>query len=393
MIPKNIERRIRQHVYAKKHTFFAVIQPGFENTALYEIYRNNIEMSNISVIQGGIEFTAGIREMWALNYLSRCVTRILMRLATFKVLYFDKFRSKTASIPWELYLAPECVPAFSIKCRHSRLYHTGRLEDECRNGITERMKTVYSNGTHNKNTSCQTVYIRLEDDICTLSIDTTGDPLYKRGLRTHISKAPIRETLASCILYEADILNFTNILDPMCGSGIFPMEAAFILNNTPAGITRKFAFEYWPGHKDKAFTFLKNSILKQDSSPSVNFKIFANDIDKETAELTCRNLNASGLVNKIEVTSKDFFSLKREQFPDENLLIVTNPPYGGRIDIQDLTLFYKNIGNKLNKDFSGSHFAVIVPGSAAEKAFGISPDKKIPFVNGGKKVILLIGKC
>lgn len=393
MIPKNIERRIRQHIQAKKHIFFAVVQPGFEETALNEISFIGAEISDITIIEGGIEFRAGIREVWKINYRSRTVTRILMRISKFKSLYFEKFRNHILTIPWELYLKPDMLPDFSIKCRHSKLYHTGRLEEECRKGIAERMEKIYPGKSMRESSGTRTVYLRFEDDICTVSIDTTGEPLYKRGIRKHMTKAPIRETLASCILYEAGIENFDAVVDPMCGSGVIPLEAAFILNDIPAGIMRNFAFEDWPCHSGKAFDYIKRKSDNKFNALSCKIDIFASDIDEKAVEISRFNFEKSGIPVKIHITCKDFFSLKREDFSEGRLLIAFNPPYGGRINMNDIFGFYFRIGEKLRKDFSGSLCALVLPASNAEKALGITPVKRIPFINGGKKVVLHIGKC
>jgi putative N6-adenine-specific DNA methylase len=393
MIPKNIERRIRQHVHAKKHDFFAVVQPGFEDTALQEILRTSVLFSDVNITEGGIEFSGGIKDIWELNFSSGCLTRIIMRIAVFKALYFEKFREKTESIPWELYIKQDQVPGFSIKCRHSRLYHTGRIEEECAKGILSRMENIYSAAAQEESyaPSMQTIYVRFEDDFCTLSIDTTGEPLYRRSIRTHIAKAPMRETLASCILHEAGIENFDALLDPMCGSGVIPLEGALISKGIPAGVRRHFAFEDWPGHRKNAFDYLKRKVIENRKSCASGFSVYASDISEKAIETARYNFGSSDISVDVKISCADFFSLKRNDFPEKRLLIAFNPPYGERIGLNDVMQLYREIGIKLRSDFSGSICAVIVPGLKAEKALGISPIKRIPFVNGGIKVVLVIG--
>ncbi|MFH0974407.1 MAG: hypothetical protein V1874_01330 [Spirochaetota bacterium] len=395
MIPQNIERRIRQHIQAGKHIFFAIVQPGFEETALQEILCKDVQLSDIKITEGGIEFSAGIKDIWELNFTSGCLTRILMRIGVFKALYFEKFREKIESVPWELYLKPEQTPGFSIKCRHSRLYHTGRIEEECGKGILSRMEKVYPATAREESSEVNrpTVYVRFEDDICTVSIDTTGEPLYRRGFRTHIAKAPMRETLASCILREAGVEKFDALLDPMCGSGVIPLEGALISRGIPAGMCRYFAFEDWPGHREKAFNYLKKKIIKKSKSGSTGFAVYASDIDEKAVETARYNFGTSGIAGDVEISCSDFFSLKRKDFPEEKLLIAFNPPYGERIGLKDVTQLYRQIGIKLRSGFSGSVCAVIVPGIKAEKALGISPIKRIQFINGGIRVALVIGLC
>jgi putative N6-adenine-specific DNA methylase len=393
MIPKNIERRIRQHIQAKKHDFLAIVQPGFEETALQEILHIGIEVSNLKTIEGGIEFNSGIRDIWKLNFTSRCLTRILMRIGHFRVLYFKKLREKMASIPWEMYLKPGQLPAFSIKCRHSKLYHTGRIKEECKNGILLHMKSVYSALPQDQlsNSGEQTVYVRMVCDICTVSIDTTGEPLYRRGLRKHMTKAPMRETLASCILYEADVQNFDALLDPMCGSGVIPLEAMLISKGIPPGIRRHFSFEDWPGHRVKAFDYMKKMATEKSKNTASEFTVYASDISKRAVDITRYNFGNSGVAGDFHISCADFFSLKRKNFHEDRLFIASNPPYGSRIDVDDISKLYQRIGAKLRRDFQGTHCAFVVPGPKAERALGISPTKRIPFVNGGIRVVLIIG--
>jgi putative N6-adenine-specific DNA methylase len=393
MIPKNIERRIRQHVQAKKNDFFAVVQPGFENTAFEEMKSICIELPDAEIITGGIEFRAGINDVWKLNFTSRCLTRILMRLGHFRVLHFNKFREKIAAIPWELYLMPGKIPVISIKCRRSKLYHTGRIEIECLAGINYRMESIYSTIAKDRTflPGNQTVYIRFENDVCTVSMDTTGEPLYRRGIRTHIAKAPLRETLASCILHEAELEKFEAVLDPMCGSGVIPLEAMLISKGIPAGAYRNFAFEEWPGHRPPAFEHLKKSAIDKGKCKASGFAVYASDISEQAIEITRYNAESSGFACDINISSADFFSLRRDDFQHERMLIVSNPPYGGRISVDDISGFYQRLGEKLRRDFSGTFCAFVVPGLKAEKALGIFPIKRIPFINGGIRVILLIG--
>jgi putative N6-adenine-specific DNA methylase len=393
MIPKNIERRIRQHVYAKQNEFFAIVQPGFENTALKEMNDICGNLSDAKIIEGGIVFNANARDIWKLNYSSRLLTRLLMRIGHFKALYFNELSKKTASLPWELYLNPGHALNFSIKCRHSKLYHTERIEDECLKGINSRMKEAYANHEEillDKNK--QTVYIRLEDDVCTVSLDTTGEPLYRRGFRRHITEAPMRETLASCILYEAEAWKFDAVLDPMCGSGVIPIEAALLSLGIPPGIRRKFVFEEWPGHSIKGFEYIKKIIKEKLKTNAPAFAVFASDISDRAIETARYNADISGLSDKITIKKTDFFSHKRNDFPGSRLLIVFNPPYGERINLNDIKKFYKQIAVKLKKDFPDSAYAVILPSQILETDIGLSPDKKIFFRNGGLKVALLTGK-
>jgi putative N6-adenine-specific DNA methylase len=390
-LPSNIERRIRQHVYAKHHQFFAIMQPGFEKTAAHEMVSLGFDEAALSLLEGGIEFESSIEDMWKIHLSSRCLTRILMRIAAFKVIYFEKLREKMEAIPWELYLSPDTIPEFKITCRHSRLYHSGRIEQECSASIDVRMKKIYTRyGSENKQKDhfLQTIFVRLEDDLCTLSLDCSGDPLYRRGFRTKVTRAPLRETLASLILHEMHAWEFDAVIDPMCGSGVIPIEAALLSQGILPGIRRSFSFEKWPGHPEKKFIFHKKTCMEM--TPARNFKVYAGDIDSSAVEIARSNLEQSNLSDVVSLSQKDFFTLSRSDFSEKKILIVINPPYGERIDAGNIASFYHRLGDKLRSDFADCSFAVIVP-EEAENPFGMKSAQKISFQNGGIRVALVSG--
>jgi putative N6-adenine-specific DNA methylase len=389
-LPNNIERRIKQHIYAKNHQFFAIIQPGFEKTAADEMISLGFSEASLTLHEGGIEFESSIEDMWKLHLASRCLTRVLMRITVFKAIYFEKLREKLEAVPWELYLSPDTIPEFKVTCRHSRLYHSGRVEEECDAAVKTQMKKTYlqKNVTADqKDHFTQTIFIRLEDDICTVSLDCSGDPLYRRGFRTKVSQAPLRETLASLILREARAWEFDAVIDPMCGSGVIPIEAALLSQGILPGARRSFSFEKWPGYPEKKYAFHRKTM--QEATASYHFNVYANDSDPKAIEITRSNLEQSGLSDFVELSQKDFFSLSRSDFPEKNILLVMNPPYGARIDAGNILSFYRQLRDKLRSDFADCSFAVIVP-AEAEKAFGENKSR-VHFQNGGIRVELVVG--
>ena len=387
---KAIERRIKQHIYAKEHRIFAVVHPGFEGAARAEI-ESIAAVSEIEISDGGIEFTCGMEEMWKLHLASRCATRFLMRVGIFRALFWNELREKCAALPWELYLDPVSGADFSITCHHSKLYHTGRISQEIYAAISERFASqghdepvVEGGGDSIK------VFVRFQDDVCTLSVDCTGEPLYRRGYKIDINEAPLRETLAASILFEAGISAYDLLVDPMCGSGTIPVEGAMFAGGVLPGFLRTYAFKRFPFFPEARCRFVLKSIT--DECPKRGIRVFASDIDERSLD-ACR-WNAGRAKAEITIERKDFFSAKRADYPEGKLLIAMNPPYGERLGPRsNVGGFFAALGGKLRKDFAGCGFAVIVPGEDAERAFGIRWDRKIVFSNGGLKVALLIGKA
>jgi putative N6-adenine-specific DNA methylase len=372
LIPKNILRRIKQNLYAKEHSFFAVVQPGFETTSEEEIKHIVSSVSVTARIPGGIEFSCKVDDIWKLNLASHTVTRFLMRIDSFRALYFERFRERMARIPWEIYLSPSAGVNYSISCHTSRLYHTGRLEEESCSAVAESMRKIYPdwNGTApapEENNPVQTVFIRFEDDTCSVSIDTSGEPLYRRGYRTFVEKAPLRETFAASILLYSKIFSFDALVDPMCGSGVFSLEAALMVKGVLPGARRVFAFQSWPGYSSASYEYMKKTLQKESSAKTIPFKIYASDSDDKAVVTAGRNFEDSGMVDVVTLAKKDFFTIGKEDFSGKKILMVLNPPYGKRIPVEKTAQFYKRIFEHIDTDFAGSTVFVLVPSEIVRK--------------------------
>lgn len=382
-----LRRRVKQHVIGKEHVFFASVQPGFEKTISGELKSLGMNISD-EYIEGGVEFTGHIDDCFTACMASRTASRILMRIATFRAHDFFELERSIRSFPWELYLDPEFPVGFSITSRKSMIYHTGKMQEIFEKEIpgSYHFASPESDGS---GISGQTLFIRNYRDICTVSIDASGDSLYKRGAKSFTGTAPIRETLAALILLEAGISGYDLLMDPMCGSGTFSIEGASIFTGTPPNAERTFPFMNWPSFKENNYLYLKKKILGRIISPEFSGKrIITSDIDPEEVKIATANIPGifSGMISPV---TEDFFSLKPEITEGKETLIVLNPPYGKRIEEKDIPGFYKKIGDKLRGDFSDCGYAVIVPGDDAEKALSIDYSRKIPFMNGGIRAAVL----
>ncbi len=310
----------------------------------------------------------------------------MMRIATFRAHDFFELERSIRSFPWELYLNPDLPADFSITSRKSMIYHTGKLREIFEKEIPGDFRLHNSAGDADPG---QTLFIRNFRDTCTVSIDASGESLYKRGVRRLTGAAPMRETLAALILLEAGIMNYDILLDPMCGSGTFSSEGASIFTGTPPNADRNFPFMNWPSFKENNFLYIKKKILEERNKAGISGRrIITSDIDAGEVETAASNVPGifSGLINPVEA---DFFSLSPEILDSRKTLIVLNPPYGKRIRERDITGFYKEIGIKLKTDFNNCGYAVIAPGVEAENALALEYSRKIPFMNGGIRAAVL----
>jgi putative N6-adenine-specific DNA methylase len=293
---------------------FLIIPPGLEDLALREMILKLPETKH-TVIKGGIEVEASLEWMVNAHLLLKIPVRILLRVTEFKVRDFPKLHQKFSKFAWKVFLShPE--PQWEITCRKSRLMHTGRIEETIKKALADALvKQPLSQDWKRKNYSPQTFYIRLEDDNLTLSLDLSGEPLYKRNLQVMKGEAPLRENFAAALLLELfeGQVEKIDLTDPMCGSGTFLIEAATF--HLPLH-ERKFAFEEAP--------FFKGKLVKLPKAVSSLplAKITGNELNPELVQKISPILKKYG----IDIQSGDALN---EKFSSG--FMICNPPYGERI--------------------------------------------------------------
>ena len=382
-----LRRRIRQHVIGREHTFFAVVQPGFEGTLSRELEGFGLNVSG-EFIEGGVEFTGRPDDCYTACIRSRTASRIVMRIGAFPSHNFYELERAIRNFPWELYLSPEFPVDFSVSARKSMIYHSGKLREIFEREMGERYR--FASEESYPGAPAQSIFLRNFRDICTVSIDASGAFLHRRGRRKLVGRAPLRETLAALILLEARVNEYDNILDPMCGSGVFSMEAASIFTGEAPNMERDFSFMKWPSFKEKNYLHIKKGIGELKKSAAGTGKtIICSDIDPE--EIRIARGNIPGEYKDIIIPAvQDFFAIDPSSLPEGKTLIIINPPYGKRIKEADPALLFREIGLKLASDFNNCGYAVIAPGADAENALRAPYSRRISFMNGGIKAALLL---
>ncbi|MCX6556180.1 MAG: hypothetical protein NTW95_01915, partial [Candidatus Aminicenantes bacterium] len=349
---------------------------------------------------GGITFSGRLTDAYRANLGAGMLSRLLLRLFHFKAASFEEFRFKMAACPWELHLNEGVRLAFVINAGHSGLWHSGRLEEEALAAIRARLAThgrgvflAQKKTAPGRGEQEQTVFIRLDRERCLISLDSSGELLYRRGYDKHSSEAPLRETLACAILKTASVERYRVVIDPFCGSGTFGLEAGLIFSGRPCNLNRGFAFEAWPSFRPAAFAHLRRQLaseLERKALPGK--KVFCSDIAVPAVRTTARNLAVMDLSPWLSVERNDFFKLPPPADVDPtDILLVLNPPYGTRLGTpQDSPDLYRRIGARIRRDFAGCGYAIIVPGLELEKVLSLPYDEKILFRNGGIPVSLLV---
>jgi len=395
---KALARRVKDHVIGSRHEFFAVVQPGFEEAACREM--RSLGISDFkSPASGGCEFSAKLSDAYRVNLGAGTVNRLLLRLFHFKASSFGEFNRKMTGCPWELYLKDKAMVAFSISTGRSRLRYSDRLQAESLAAIRARLanygRQVFPapEKAAAGNVREQAIFVRLDRDRCQVSLDSSGELLYRRGYDKYSAEAPLRETLACAILKAAAIERYQVLLDPFCGSGTFGLEAGLIFSGRPCNLNRAFAFENWPSFKPAVFQFLKEQLAAElkKQLPAGKINIFCSDIASKAVRTTARNLEVMGLESVLQVSHGDFFKLPAPVTDRAGVMLVLNPPYGARLGSrEDSIKLYRRIGAKVRGDFAGCAYAIIVPGLELEKVLSLPYDNKILFNNGGIPVSLLI---
>ncbi|OIO67838.1 MAG: RNA methyltransferase [Zetaproteobacteria bacterium CG_4_10_14_0_2_um_filter_55_20] len=360
---------------------FAVVVPGLEKIAEAEL--NALAVHGVEIVEGGVNFTGSMDALCRVNLRARSITRVLLRLADFKALSFPELYNKAQKPAWERYIAPDRPVSVKASCHHTRLIHSGRAEQAVVDGITEKLKKadimLATSG------DAQLITLRIENDRCVISIDSSGERLDRRGYRLLSGLAPIRETVAAGILQWMDWKPEQPLLVPMCGSGTFAIEAALMAQGRAAGLNHAFAFLQWPALHQKRWKRVLDKAAGMQREVSLN--IAASDVDEAMLQQAKSNADQAGVGDVIRFEKLDVRTL--QPLAGEGGLIVCNPPYGDRIK-GDVTALYKDIGKLLKQDaFKGWRMAVIAPDKECEQALGLKAKRRLKVKHGGKWVRVL----
>ena len=360
-------KRIRRHINGRLHTFFISTPPGLEDICEKELLPLLPENSEIKTTDGGVEFKGKLDDCYNVNLHIKTATRVLMRITDFNAENFRRLEKKLKEIPWELLLKSNSTPRVTVTTRHSRLFHSDAISERVVDAINDRKKAAPFLMDESSDARIQNIFVRSIDDHITVSLDASGDLLYKRGIKHHTGKAPIRENLAAAALLKVGYTGEEPLLDPMCGTGTFSIEAAMIAGHMPPGWYREFTFQSWPGFRPTQWNYLKKQAEKHITTAGDKPVIMACDKDKEICRILSETLKKYNLTNTITVKNDDFFNLTPADvfnatgFGKPGLAII-NPPYGIRLGtIKNSRNILTQIIDRLINYFHGWKFALFSP--------------------------------
>jgi putative N6-adenine-specific DNA methylase len=373
---------------------FAVSAPGLEAYTLQELLSLELlDPTNAAsghagtspdtspAETGGVAFAGGARSIYLANLWLRTASRVLLRFADFNAAAFSELEKKAGRLPWEDFLAPGRRVALRVTCHKSRLYHSDAVARTLVKAIGRRLGRPLELVKYDEDASSdspQLVIVRLLNDHCSLSLDTSGAGLHRRGYRLAAAKAPLRETLAAGMLLASGWDGVSPLLDPFCGSGTIPIEAALMSCQAAPGSRRRFAFMDWPGY-DQA---LWESLLAESKNKfrSQSAPITASDRDAGAVDMARSNAERAGVADCIDFSCRAVSAIE----PAGTGWVVTNPPYGIRVSSnKDLRSLYAQLGNVLRRKCPGWRLNVLCSDYQLLGNIGLSLDTHLTFVNGG----------
>ena len=330
---------------------------------------------------GRIYFTGDAEAICKTNMWLRCANRIYLQVGKFKAETFEELFQNTKALPWEEYLPVDANFPVDGKSAKSKLFSVSDCQAIVKKAIVERLKLFYDKEIFPETGARYKIEVALQKDIATLSIDTTGHSLHKRGYREEVGDAPIKETLAAGLLYVSRWKPDRALLDPMCGTGTIPIEAALIGMNIAPGLNQTFDAENWK-QMDKSLWKKTREDARSRINHDVNLRIYASDINYFAIKSAMENAKRAGVFDKIHFQKMDFRETSSRY---KYGFIITNPPYGERLSRDDdIVKLYKDMGNHF-KTFETWSYYIITPHEKFASLFGRRADKKRKLFNGNIK--------
>ncbi|MFZ5940692.1 MAG: THUMP domain-containing class I SAM-dependent RNA methyltransferase [Bacteroidota bacterium] len=356
---------------------------GLEEVLADEL--RSIGADDVVAVNRGVDFSGNKAMMYKANFCLRTALRVLMPVATFRAFDDKRLYAAARKIRWSDYLDNSMTFAidtvsFSEVFRNSN-YITLRIKDAIVDSFRE---TTGSRPDISLDNPDIRINVHLSGDRFTVSLDSSGESLHKRGYRQFNHPAPLSEVLAAGIILLSGWKGEKTFLDPMCGSGTLAIEAAMIGANIQPGVFRKnFGFERWKDFDQELFRTVLNHLPPEKEFTG---KIIARDIELKYVKMARDHVQSSHMDQMIRVEQKDFIGSISDGEP---LHIVMNPPYGERIRPDDINELYKGIGTTLKHGYGGSDAWLISSGKDALKQIGLKPAQKIPLFNGPLESTLL----
>jgi putative N6-adenine-specific DNA methylase len=363
---------------------FLAVAPGLERLLEAEVDAVlGTNAPRVRQLTGGVEVHIDAEGLWRLARLGRLAESIRVRMGRrFPAHNFDELVTGLARLPWAAYVPRGSRPEIRVTCRRSALYHSDAVADRVTKLLAERLGPADATGP-----DAPRIFVRIVRDRAQVSVDASGERLHRRGYRTHIGVAPLRETLAAACLRAAGYAPGDALWDPFCGSGTLPIEALGLACGADFTAGRGYAFERWPTHDPSAYQALVETL---SGSLSAGARVFGSDRDAKAIEAARHNADKAGLSAHCDWWEGDFETVA-EHIP-QGTCVITNPPYGRRAvgsGGEPLAALFARFGALLSSRPDLLPVHVLTGHPKFETASGLSFEPVLRFQNRGLAVSLL----
>jgi putative N6-adenine-specific DNA methylase len=352
---------------------------GLEEVLTKEI--SDLGGTNIEKLTRAVKYEGDDALLYKSCLLLRTAIRIQKFMGEYKVSSYDDIYNKIKKMPWETLFTIKDTFAIRAVTFSNQMNHSMFLGQKVKDGIVDRFYSKFDKRPNINPVSPDfwvDIHVR-DNQMMTVSIDASGDPLNMRGYRIYPVEAPLNEVLAAGLIKLSGWQPTQKFIDPMCGSGTLAIEAALIAADLPPHTkSRKFGFMNWKDFDKTAYEKIKSEAYSQkDRIPT--FKIKAKDKSLQSLKAAETNAKEAGIASYIDFERKDFFNT--EKFEDH--VAITNPPYDERLKLEEATDFYSKIGDQLKKYYINSTFYIVSSNIEALKSIGLKPNKRTHVLNGG----------
>jgi len=335
----------------------------------------------IDLVKGNrmVEFAGNQEMLYKANFHLRTALKILKPIYEFKIKNENELYKSIQTIDWSEYFDLKSTFAVDSVVFSNNFTHTKYVALKVKDAIVDQFRDKFGKRPYvDVEDPDLRINIHISNETCTVSLDSSGDSLHKRGYRIKTNKAPLNEVLAAGMILLSGWDKKSLFIDPMCGSGTLVIEAAMMAHNVPPGLYRKkFGFETW---KDFNSDLLEDIYEEESPENKIDINIIGADISEIATRITSENIDNAALKKRIDIITKpinDFIPPK-----DEYGTIITNPPYGERLKKDEINGFYKELGDKFKKSFKGYNIWLISSNFGAIKHIGLHPSKKLILYNG-----------
>lgn len=362
-------------------TLIAICSFGIEAIVKREL--GALGFSNTKVSNGKVEFEASLGDIPKVNLWLRSADRVLLKIGGFKAQTFDELFEGTKALPWEAWITKDGQFTVTGKSVRSTLVSVRACQSIVKKAVVERLKDKFRVNWFEESGPEFTIQVSMLKDIATLTIDSCGSGLNRRGYRQTAGQAALKETLAAALVqlsfWDKDRL----LIDPMCGSGTIPIEAALIGRNIAPGLNRKFAAERWPSIPQRAWDLARGN-AKDLIDKKSKLQICGYDIDPEMIQASKINANKAGIGNDVKFEGKDIKDLWIDR---QYGILITNPPYGMKLgDYRELNEIYISIHKTFKKKTGWSVYILTADKKFPDYFKRAQPDKVRKLFNGPLEV-------